>query len=102
MLICFAHIHVRNYLNGFHEIQNTSALYSIDPLQTREWTSKDLTHPLATKIKADLATHRTKPGNDDQTSFRCEPHLEIQATERLYKDAPPSALILILVSNFKP
>jgi len=49
-----------------------------------------------TAIKASLATRRTKPGNTAQTSFRREPHLETQATERLYKDVPPSALILFL------
>jgi len=68
-------MNVRDYLNGFHEIQNTSALFSIDPLQTREWACKKQTHPLVTEIKADLATHRTKPGSSAQPSFRREPYL---------------------------
>jgi hypothetical protein len=33
-------IDVRNYLNGIHEIQDTSASYSIDPLQTQELARK--------------------------------------------------------------
>jgi hypothetical protein len=39
----------------------------------------------------------TKPSYDAQTPFRRErPKLETQATERLYKDAPPSILMIIL------
>jgi hypothetical protein len=36
-----------------------------------------------------------------QTSFKHEPHLETQATERLYKDTPPSALTFIIVSDLE-
>jgi len=68
-------VYVWDYVNGFHEVQNTSALYSINPLLTREGASKNQTHPLVTEIKADLATHRTKPGSYAQPSFRREPHL---------------------------
>jgi hypothetical protein len=50
-------MYVCNYLNGIHEIQNTNALYSIDPLQTREWARKNQTNPLSMELKASLATH---------------------------------------------
>jgi len=55
-----------------------------------------------TEIKASLATHRTKPGSNAQTLFRRESHLRDLATERLYKGAPPSAPIDILISHFEP
>jgi len=44
---------------------------------------------------------QNKASNATQTSLKREHHLETQATERLYKDAPPSALSLIIVSDFK-
>jgi len=37
--------------------------------------------------------HRTKPGSDAQTFLGVSPTKETQAIERLYKDAPPSALM---------
>jgi len=41
-----------------------------------------------------LSNKITKPGSEAQTlAFRRKPHLETQATERLFKDAPPSILI---------
>jgi hypothetical protein len=50
-------------------------------------------------VRAEIppSNQRTKPGSKTQASFRCEPHTETQATERLYKDAPPSALTNILI-----
>ena len=78
-------------------------MYSIDPIQTREWArriTKGPLNPLLTdfqKLDQSLATHMTKPSYDAQTPFRRErPKLETQATERLYKDAPPGILMIIL------
>jgi len=80
-----------------------NALYNIDPVQTREWArkiTKGPLNPLLTdfqKLDRSLATHMTKPSYDAQTPFRRErPKLETQATERLYKDAPPGILMIIL------
>jgi len=40
----------------------------------------------------------TKPSYDAQTPFRRErPKLETQATERLYKDAPPGILMFFCI-----
>jgi len=33
-------IYVRDYLNWIHDIQDKNALYSIDPIQTREWARR--------------------------------------------------------------
>jgi hypothetical protein len=33
-------IDVSDYLNRLYEIQNTSALYSIDPLRSQDWACK--------------------------------------------------------------
>jgi hypothetical protein len=38
--VSFSKMHVRDYLNGIHEIRDTNASYSIDSLQTREWAHK--------------------------------------------------------------
>jgi len=48
------------------------------------------------------SNQRTKPGSEARASFRREHYKETQATERLYKDAPPSALRIILVVLFRP
>jgi len=48
-------IDVRDYLNEIHEIRDTNASCSIDPLQTREWARKyqrDPFTPLLTKIQS--------------------------------------------------
>jgi len=37
---CKTAIYVLDYLNGIREIQDTNALYSIDPLQKQEWARK--------------------------------------------------------------
>jgi len=50
-------LNVGNYLNGINEIQSTNTLYSIYPLQTREWARKNQTNPLKEELKASLATH---------------------------------------------
>jgi len=47
-----------------------------------------------------LSNQRTKPGSEAKASFRREPHLETQATEILFKDAPPSTLTIILFVLF--
>jgi len=50
--------------------------------------------------KTKRLVHMTKPSYDAQTPFRRErPKLETQATERLYKDAPPGILMDHSVSN---
>jgi len=91
-------------------IYKTNALYSIDPIQTREWArrlTKGPLNPLLTdfqKLDHSLATHMTKQSYNAQTPFRRErPKLETQATERLYKGAPPGIprTILDLVSSHK-
>ena len=81
-------------------------MYSIDPIQTREWARRITKGPLnpllsdIQKLDRSLATHMTKPNYDAQTPFRRErPKLETQATERLYKDAPPGILMFYSVLN---
>ncbi len=39
-------IYVRDYLNWIHDIQDKNALYSIDPIQTREWARRLTKGPL--------------------------------------------------------
>jgi len=48
-----------------------------------------------------LSNKRTKPGNEAQFTYRREPHLENQATERLFKDAPLSVPTLIFIVKFE-
>jgi len=48
-------IYVRDYLSGIHEIQDTNASYSIDPLQTWKWVCKITMkpfYPLLTEIQS--------------------------------------------------
>jgi hypothetical protein len=58
-------------------------------------------NPLLTEIKASLTTRRTKPGKQHSSPFGRESPKETQATERLYKGAPPGVPINILVSEFE-
>ncbi len=66
-------MYVRNYLKWIHDIQDKNALYSIDPIQTREWVrrlTKGPLNPLLTdiqKLDHSLATHMTKPSYDART-----------------------------------
>ena len=79
-----------------------NALYSIDPIQTREWArriTKGSLNPLLTefqKLDQSLATHdQAKLRRTNPFQARA-PKQETQATERLYKDAPPGILMIIL------
>jgi len=96
-------IHVRDYLNWIHDIQDKTpciALTLFKHENGRVKITKGPLNPLLTdfqKLDQSLATHMTKPSYDAQTPFRCErPKLETQATEKLYKDAPPGILMIIL------
>ena len=68
-------IYVRDYLNWIHDIQDKNALYSTDPIQTREWARRITKGPLnpllseIQKLDRSLATHMTKPSYDAQTPF---------------------------------
>ncbi len=44
--ITISYIYVRDYLNWIHDIQDKNALYSIDPIQTREWARRVTKGPL--------------------------------------------------------
>jgi len=59
-------------------------------------------NPLLTKITANLATGRTKPGKQRSSPYGRESLKETQATERLYKGALPGTPNNILVSDFEP
>jgi len=49
------------------------------------------------KLDSSLATNRTKPSYDAKPLLGASaPELETQATERLYRDAPPDILMIIL------
>jgi len=48
------------------------------------------------------SNQRTKTGSEAQASFRHEPNKETHATETLYKDAPPSALMIIPFVKIRP
>jgi len=66
-------------------------------LQSNSWRQRE-----GKGYKTPPSNERTKPGSEAQACFRRKPHLETQATEGLYKDAPPSALVIIDIVLFKP
>ncbi len=56
---------------------------------------------LLTEFKASLATCKTKPGKYTKTLLGLSHTEETQARERLYKEAPPGILEIILDFHFK-
>jgi len=76
-------INVPNYLNGFHEILSTSTLYRIDPFKHENGCVKIYQTPLFNLNQSWPGNTHNKASYAAQTSFKREPHLETQATERL-------------------
>jgi hypothetical protein len=86
-------------LNGSIIYEKLNALYSIDPFKHENGQVNNNTLWFATP--ATTAT-RTKPEIGRQAFGACRSELETQATERLYKDAPPGIPQFFLVLYFKP
>jgi len=64
-------IDVPDYLNGIHEIWDTNASYSIDPLQTREWAS----YPFVNWNSKLAWQQKEQSQATTQNPFRRESHL---------------------------
>jgi len=81
-----------------------NALYSIDPIQTREWARKITKGPFEPFVNwflrsLEVAWQQTEQSHaTTQNPFLSvsASQLETQATERLYKDAPPGIPVIIL------
>ena len=78
-----------------------NALYSIDPIQTREWACKITKGPLNPFVDRILRSLKVTWQQTEQSQATVQDlkllgasasQIETQATERIYKDAPPAVL----------
>ncbi len=85
-------------------------MYNIDPIQAREWArrlTKGLLNPFVNRFFRSLIVAWQRKEQSQTTTHKpllgtSAPMLETQATERLYKDAPPGIPLIILYQNLQP
>jgi hypothetical protein len=92
-------MYVCDYLDGIHDIQDKMPCIALTPFKHENgrleqpkvlWTDFQ-------KLDSSLATQRTKTSYDAKPLLGASTSmLETQATERLYKDAPPVIPMIIM------